>query len=281
MSNEVNQPAGYLNDVRSTDELLELVLSKDADRDDEEYWQPIRVLQHRLPIVLEQIKTLAKSEHEKHRDIAAIILGQGRVVDKFTKETCAEILLQMLEAEQSDEVLSSIIFALGHLHASKAVAPLVKLSSHSNPSIRYAVVSSLCSHEESDAVKTMIESSADFDRDVRNWATFGLGSQIDTDTPSIREALHARLTESDDEIRGEALVGLARRGDIRAASALIEEIDRHNRVEVFNWPLLQEAAEEIIARANDAKWLPALNKLNESKMGDAAQIQAAIERCKL
>jgi hypothetical protein len=280
MENDGNQSAKYLNDVRSTDELIELALSKDADRDDDDYWQPIAVLQHRLSTILERIQILAKNNNEKCRDAAATILGQSRVRNKFSPEICAEILLPMLKTERSDEVLSSIIFALGHLHTPSAITPLVKLRSHSNPSIRYAVVSSLCGHGETAAVDTLIELSADIDRDVRNWATFGLGSQIDVDTSSIREALHKRLVESDDEIRGEALVGLARRGDFRAAEALLAECDHNDSSELRDWLLFQEAVEEIVSHADTGKWLPALNKMAELKIGEADEIKAAIERCK-
>jgi hypothetical protein len=280
MDDASNPAAKYLNDVRSTDELIELALSKDADRDAEDYWKPIGVLQHRLPTILEKIQIFGKNSEEKYRDLAATILGQGHVGNKFSSETCAKILLQMLEVEQSNHVLSSIIFALGHLHSPSAVAPLVKFSSHPDALIRHAVVSSLCGYEDNAAIEAMITASGDVDRDVRNWATFGLGSQIDWDTPEIREPLCKRLYESDDEIRGEALVGLARRGDFRAAAALLAEINRPDFNEIRDWVLFQEAVEEIIARADAAKWLPVLNKLAEAKIGEASQIQDAIRKCK-
>jgi hypothetical protein len=57
-----------------------------------------------------------------------------------------------------------------------------------------------------------------------NWATFGLGSQIEVNTKEIRDALFKRLGEEDDEIRGEALVGLSIRKDKRVLGPLLKEL---------------------------------------------------------
>src|SRR5687768_18575105 len=65
---------------------------------------------------------------------------------------------------------------------------------------------------------------SDADEDVRNWATFGLGSMIDDDSPQIREALLARISDAHDETRGEALVGLALRQDPRVLEPLLRAL---------------------------------------------------------
>src|SRR5438552_1841635 len=115
MSFDKDHAAKYRNDPRSTKELLDLTLIKDADRDNEDYWGPIAVLQHRLSQILERIQDLSASGDPKSRDTAATILAQGRVETKFAPGVCTEILLHMLAQERSTSVLTSIIFALGHL----------------------------------------------------------------------------------------------------------------------------------------------------------------------
>ena len=61
MSTDADHAAKYRNDPRSTEELLGLALTKDADRDDEAYWQPIAILcQHRLPGILERVRELGR-----------------------------------------------------------------------------------------------------------------------------------------------------------------------------------------------------------------------------
>lgn len=284
MSADNDPAAKYRNDPRSTDALLGLALTKtkDADRDNDDYWHPIAALQHRLPQIIERVQDMSASDDDKSRDTAATILGQGWVGTKFASDRSAEILLRMLARERSASVLASIIFALGHLHDSRAIEPLIGLSTHSDPRVRFAVVSSLCGHDDRRSIEAMIARSSDQDQDVRNWATFGLGSQIDTDTPAIREALFARLGEKDDEIRGEAIVGLARRGDIRAATALLNELNTLEADVLRDWILTTEAAEEIVSHAKmtgSADWRPVLTKLAALGIGDQAEIQSAINRC--
>jgi HEAT repeat protein len=60
---------------------------------------------------------------------------------------------------------------------------------------------------------------------VRDGATFGLGSLTDKDSAAICSALLARLDDPDDIVRGEALVGLARRQDDRVIKPLLRELE--------------------------------------------------------
>ncbi len=53
--------------------------------------------------------------------------------------------------------------------------------------------------------------TSDEDADVRDWATFGLGTQINVDGTEVRQCLLARLDDPDEDTRSEAIAGLARR----------------------------------------------------------------------
>jgi HEAT repeat protein len=99
------------------------------------------------------------------------------------------------------------------------------------------------------AITALILLSKDQDRDVRDWATFALGSQTDLDTSELREALRARITDTDPEIRGEALVGLGRRRDGHLKSAVLNELSGE-----FHGDWAFEAAEAIA----DPDFIPAL-----------------------
>ena len=92
-------------------------------------------------------------------------------------------------------------------------------------------MSTLSSHIAT--LTTLITLSGDSDSNVRNWATFGLGSQLGSpdeadviDTPELRETLAARFSDEHAETRAEAMVGLALRGGVRALPAVIAELSR-------------------------------------------------------
>jgi len=72
----------------------------------------------------------------------------------------------------------------------------------------------------------LIALSVDADADVRDWATFGLGSLLELDTPELRAALEARLADESADVRDEALVGLAQRGDARMCDRIRAELVR-------------------------------------------------------
>ena len=92
--------------------------------------------------------------------------------------------------------------------------------------MREATAHALGGRDEPAAIDALRLLTTDADRDVRNWATFGLGSQCESDSSEIRESLVARLADDDGEVRGEALVGLARRRDERAVAAIGAELAR-------------------------------------------------------
>jgi len=272
----------YRTDPRSTDELLSLALTKDMDADNEEFWHPVRSLQYRLRTVIERIEELLRNGDPKSRDTAATILGQSSVKEKWSVPRCVENLLSAMSRETSPKVLSSLIHALGNLHDERSVEAALPYATHPDHEVRYAVVHCLNGHAIDNAIHAMIQLSSDSDRDVRNWATFGLGSQIETDTPAIRDALVARLEDDDAEIRGEALVGLAERGDVRVAASFLRELTTIDPETLRNWVLAIDTANAIVRLAEEAGaliWLPVLEKLQALRISDSSRVAAAITRC--
>lgn len=65
------------------------------------------------------------------------------------------------------------------------------------------------------AIDALIDLSNDKVASIRNWATFGLGSQIETDNNKIRKALWSRTSDKNQDTKLEAIVGLANRNDIK------------------------------------------------------------------
>ena len=58
------------------------------------------------------------------------------------------------------------------------------------------------------------------------WATFGVGVLGNRDSPEIRDALVKRLSDSDEDVREEAMVGLGKRKDERVFAVLLSALDQ-------------------------------------------------------
>ena len=101
-----------------------------------------------------------------------------------------------------------------------------------------------------------MELAGDQHREVRDWATFALGTISSVDTDDVREVLWERVRDEDPEVRADAIAGLARRGDERIVPVLIEDLRRGSPSDT-----LLEAAAEI----GDVRLCPALGELSGSR----------------
>ncbi len=202
------------SDPRTVDELINTIL---AVTDEDILWNAIAVLHVRGSAgVLDRARELCRSMCQRERSLGATILAQLGCPERTFPKECVDAILGLIEVETEPEVLHDAFVALGHQSDPRAIAAAGRFDSHPDPEVRYALVFSLLGYSEAVAVELLIGLSQDEDSDVRDWAAFGLGTQIDLDTPEIREALAARLDDSDEYTRGEALIGLARRKDARA-----------------------------------------------------------------
>lgn len=187
---------------------------------------------------------LAQSGSVEDRVIAADLLGQLGWGKRTYLNESVDVLLPLLN-DPEPSVIASAASALGHRSDARAVAPLAALALHSSSEIRFAVAVALGRQvddaaAEAQAAEALIVLSRDENRDTRNWAMFGLGNLESQDSPAIRAALWAGLDDSDHEIRGESLVGLAKRKVPGTAQAIRAEWERD-----FISLLSLEAAEEL------------------------------------
>lgn len=160
-------------------------------------------------------RALLDAEEPHDRIIATQVLGQLGVPERTFPGLCFEALAGQVKREQDPEVLGALGGNLAHLDLPGVVDVALPLVGHADARVRFGAVLALSRQEDPRAIDALVRLSADSDPEVRNWATFGLGVQTDADTPALRAALKARLDdpELDGEIRGEALVGLAERGE--------------------------------------------------------------------
>ncbi len=220
-----------LSDPRDTETLIAQALSMDIDIDNRRFWAVIRVLQPRFPEIFPRLQALAQESDAKSQEVAAIILGQNLQREKKLVPECTKTLSQLLHPEANASVLYSVILSLGHLDDSSYTELILPYYEHTDSKVRDAVASSLKSWKGEPSIMALIALSSDADFDVRNWATFGLRCAIDlnVDTEEIRQALLARLSDSEEEVRGEAFIGLVERRDSRVIEPLLAELAKQKR----------------------------------------------------
>jgi HEAT repeats len=239
----------------------------------EEYWAHVRGLHFRSGRdVFEAAAELCSSRDVISRAVGADILAQLGVRDGATEFPFAdesEGRLAVLLTDTEPIVVSSALYALGHLRRGEP-SQLAGLTKHASEDVRHALAYALGGRTDAVSSAALIELSGDVDTDTRNWATFALGSLSQEDSPAIRDALAARLSDADDEVRAEAIFGLAKRVDERVVEPLHRELSRR---EVGT--LAIEAAEAMPR----AEFIPHLEALYAGHPGDQATDQA-LNRCR-
>jgi HEAT repeat protein len=224
-----------------------------GEYDDEAPWQAVHALRHiGSREVLEAASAWCRSDDPLRRARGADVLAQlGRTSDhpenNFPEESFAAVA-PLAENEKHLQPLSSAIQALGHIADPRAIPLLVRYHTHPKSEIRFAVACACGSFAgEPPIVPILIELMRDADEDVRDWATFSLGSLSTADTPAIRDAFAEGLDDSSPDVADEALAALARRRDPRALPLILERL-RHPDVD----DLTLESASEMLGMHADS-----------------------------
>jgi len=261
----------HITDPRSTRDLLALAVQPESEDADDPRWDAITSLHYRpTREVFDAAAKLCVSENAHERATGADILGQlGSLRWVYVNER-VEMLLRLLAYDTNPKVLKNAAIALGHIKDSRAIEPLCIQAAHSEALARYGAVHGLMAQPDPRAIAALIQLSDDVESNTRDWATFALGSQIDTDTPEIRAALWKRIEDEDYAVRAEAYVGLANRGDTGILEALIAELDNK---------IVGDGVVEAAGILSDARLVPPLEKLALNCPGDG-KILDALESCR-
>jgi HEAT repeat protein len=239
-----------------------------ATPESDEYWALVQELHRRgEPEIFRAASTWCFSDDSAMRCLGADVLGQLGYPESFPFGDESSAILSGLLQDEDPAVVSAGLIALGHLGRG-AASRIASLASHSDARVRYAVAVCLGPRPEDDATRTLIALTKDDDRDVRDWATFGLGDMSDADSPDVRAALVARLVDLDEEVRGEALVGLANRGVKDVTPAILEELRLTGSV-------LAVRAAGILG---DSVFVPELERLLATTPTQR-EVRAALARC--
>ena len=215
------------------------------------------------PDVLEALRPLACNPDRRARSVAAYVAGELGAPLRTQPEASAALLEEMAASERDPAVLAVIAVAFGHLGEPWGLDRLLGLRGHPAAAVRDGVVTALAGRADPRAIDALIELSCDPDDQVRDWATFALGTLAPADTAALRDALAARLGDSDPETRIEAVHGLALRGDLRAVETALELLaagpgDTSRRAR----HALAESAIRLAALTGDARFVPSLPPLD-------------------
>lgn len=272
---ELQQPYNLVysnDDPRSIDELFLAAL---CEPDEDRAWDAVAALHWRgSREILDRALSLCGSACAFERRVGAEILGQLGVPERSYPEECRRMLIHMLESDEDPAALRAAMIALSHHDSAQAIDAALRFRDHPDADLRYGVVWVLTGLDAPRAIQGLIHLTRDSDVRVRDWATFGLGSQTDADTPELRAALFDRLADEDGATREEALVGLAARKDPRVLPMLRDELVHEDGV----GPLVVEAAGLI----GDSSLLPLLLPLREWWVGDCCwpeTLEEAIQAC--
>ena len=208
------------------------------------YWKYISELRKRKSTEIYQKATeLSNSNHDKEKVIGIDILAQFGYPRKHKKQTLRNYF-NLLKSKNSIKVLSSILYGIGHNNESltgNQIDIICRFKSNRSATIRYSLTFALSGVENENSINTLIQLSKDKDSDIRDWATFGIGSQTEFDNLEIRQALWERVNDTDKNTRDEAIAGLAKRKDHR-----IKEILKHELNNADNFSSLTlEAIEDL------------------------------------
>ena len=246
------------------------------------YWKFILELRKRkTKDIFDKAIELTSSEISKDKIIGINILAQFGHPRLHVKKILST-LFKLLKNETDKNVISSILYGIGHNNENlteKQIEIICSYQDHKSVNVRHSIVSSLLAVEKTQAIKTLIKLSKDKSPDVRDWATFGLGIQIELDNELIREALWCRTYDSDKATRNEAIFGLAKRKDERIkeilqselenidelGSLILESIEEFNDKDFINLIEKQIITNKELKKV-DEEWLEdTLKKLKENK----------------
>lgn len=142
------------------------------------------------------------------------------------------VLVDRARRQVDDSLRAVLVNALGFSELPELAAELMRYADDQSAEVRQHVAAHLPIMFAGDdlddaAIEVLIRLSRDADPHVRDWATMGLGSQVELDTPAIRDALRARLGDEGGGAAtcGEAALGLAKRKDPSVFDTLANWLD--------------------------------------------------------
>ncbi|WP_433431112.1 ankyrin repeat domain-containing protein [Nonomuraea sp. CA-141351] len=198
------------------------VAHRDVDEDAETWWIVADSLGKRADEeTYEALSRLCASEDAREREFGVDAIAQFGFAEgeKPYLERTLPLLQKMVTTEGNPQVLRSVLAALGHQGDPRAlpqVLDIIERPGHKRTMTDAIALADVLPPDHEEGLALLIAMTEEEDAEVRDWATAGLAG-LSADTPRIREALAARLADSDLRTVAEATRGLLVRGDDRAS----------------------------------------------------------------
>jgi hypothetical protein len=133
--------------------------------------------------------------------------------------------------------------ALGSTRDARAEPLLARWADQADADLRRQVAGGLSwvatGEPNGPGVRALMRLTRDAEPEVRNWATFALGSMLEVDTVEIRTTLWDRVGDDYPEAHAEGVRGLARRHDPRAVDLLAALLDAEDGADPLNFQAAQ------------------------------------------
>lgn len=208
----------------------------------------------------------------RRRAEGAFILGQIEI-SPAQAANIVNLLNTLALDDKSAIVRGNAVAALGHRCSrnpdfSSTLAKMSAITTFDrSASVRVDTACALACINDESTVPLLLKLLSDSSADVRNWAAFALNLNM-YDSQEIRDSLVSLLSEQNEEIKGEAIVGLAMRHDKRTSSVLRHELEK----EIVFDDLIEAAGE-----LGDKSLLPVLRAMID-RFDDNELIYSVIDK---
>ncbi len=211
----------------SNDKLFTNLIDNTLEED--VYWANIRELRSRpSDEVYKKAVELTKAYNPSHKSIGILILAQLGFKPRFNQSKTVNLYFELLNKKQDYKVIEDILYGIGHNNSNLStnqIDSIIKFASNEITEVRQALLSAISGINNPKAIEVLINLTNDSEDSIRDWATFGLGSQLDVSSPEILEALWQRTEDSVEEVRVEAIAGLVNRNIPEVKNVIIKILE--------------------------------------------------------
>ena len=182
------------------------------------YWDELELAAAGGEAALEVARRFIQSNEAERFHVSIDFIGVLAREHVEYRDLSVDIVLDAIAEVDDALLLCSAANTLGSTRSPRAIPFLLGCLDGNDDGLRMSAVNALatCVDQSLAGRKALMHATTDFDVELRRLATFGLAMKCAVHDEMVCDALAARLFDPDDEVRNEAIRGLAVRKDQRA-----------------------------------------------------------------